>query len=153
MLGIRIYKLIFIVALYGCETWSVMRTTSTGGVWERGAEGNIQSHVTTDDQSLSPSWFRGPLGLMIGYWLLFDIYCFVDVGRPPWREVGAVICLSRPSYWLTAKLLLALASVIMVASPTGLMTIFYCLTALGAFRPLGEHLGLGVSNGRLRETL
>jgi hypothetical protein len=38
--------------------------------------------------------------------------------------------------WHTAELLLAFASaVILILSPTGLMTILYCLTALGVFRP------------------
>jgi hypothetical protein len=38
---------------------------------------------------------------------------------------------------LTDKLLLALASTVIIClNPTGLMTIFYCLLAVGAFRPL-----------------
>jgi hypothetical protein len=56
---------------------------------------------------------------------------------------------------LTAKLLLALASTVILTVPTGLMIIFYCLTALGAFRLFRDyrkrkkeieetlHLGLG----------
>jgi hypothetical protein len=44
-----------------------------------------QSHVTTD-----------------------DIYCFIDVGRPLWREFGSVICNSHLNCFSSVILLLAL---------------------------------------------
>jgi hypothetical protein len=53
------------------------------------------------------------LGLTTGYqWysFLFDIYCFVDVGRPLWREIGPVICISHLNCFSSIILLLALAS-------------------------------------------
>jgi hypothetical protein len=39
--------------------------------------------------------FEPRLGLMTRCYLLFDSYWFVDIGRPLWREVGSVICLSH----------------------------------------------------------
>jgi hypothetical protein len=39
-------------------------------------------HVTTDDQSVSKSWFRGPSGSNDRILISVDIYCFIDVGRP-----------------------------------------------------------------------
>jgi hypothetical protein len=50
-----------------------------------------QSHVTTDDQSASKSWFQGPSGSHDRILISVDIYCFIDVWRPLWREVGSVI--------------------------------------------------------------
>jgi hypothetical protein len=54
-----------------------------------------QSHITTDDQSVSASWFRAPSGahdqMLITVWHLL----FVNIGRPLWRGVGSVICLSH----------------------------------------------------------
>jgi hypothetical protein len=46
-----------------------------------------ESHVTTDGQSVSR------LGVEPQDTLQCDNYCFVDVGRLLWREVGSVICL------------------------------------------------------------
>jgi hypothetical protein len=50
------------------------------------------------------------LGLMTRYELLFDIYCFVSVGRPLWREVGSVVCISHLNCFSSVILLLAFAS-------------------------------------------
>jgi hypothetical protein len=41
-----------------------------------------QSHVNTDDQSVSKSWFQGPSGSHDRTLISDDIYCFIDVGRP-----------------------------------------------------------------------
>jgi hypothetical protein len=49
------------------------------------------------------------LGLMTRYFL-FDIYCFVDVERPLWREVGSVICISHLNCFSSVILLLGFAS-------------------------------------------
>jgi hypothetical protein len=41
-----------------------------------------QSHVTTDDQSVSKSWFQGPSGSHDQILISVDIYCFIDVWHP-----------------------------------------------------------------------
>jgi hypothetical protein len=38
------------------------------------------SHVTSNDQSVSKSWFRGPSGSHDRILISVDIYCFIDVG-------------------------------------------------------------------------
>jgi hypothetical protein len=49
-----------------------------------------QSHVTTDDQAVSKSWFQGPSGIhdriLISVWHLLFYRC---------RDVGSVICISH----------------------------------------------------------
>jgi hypothetical protein len=55
-----------------------------------------QSHVTTDGQSVCLD-VESILVLMTGCLLLFDGYWRVFVGRPPWREVGSVVCQSEPA--------------------------------------------------------
>jgi hypothetical protein len=54
---------------------------------------------TTDNQSVSMSWYRAPLWdlrpdsmiLSVGMFL-YEIYGLVSVGRPLWREDGSAIC-------------------------------------------------------------
>jgi hypothetical protein len=52
-----------------------------------------QSYFTTDDQSVSKSWFQGPWGSHDRIFISVDIYeyNFLDYWRPLWREVGSVI--------------------------------------------------------------
>jgi hypothetical protein len=72
--------------------------------------GESQSHVTTDGQSVSPSRCRAPSGAHDQ--ILFDSYCFVDVGRPP-QAIGHVCHLSYSPELLqfsSVNLLLGLAS-------------------------------------------
>jgi hypothetical protein len=60
-----------------------------------------QSHFTTDDQSVSKSWFHGPWGSHDQILISVDIYeyCFIDYGCPLWQEVGSVTCRSHyPSF-------------------------------------------------------
>jgi hypothetical protein len=81
------------------------------------------THVTTDDQSASPSWCQAhiwdprPIFLLLS-WIFLDSYGYVDVGRPLLREVGSVVF--RCSWASPVQHFSGL-------SPTGLMTIFYCL--------------------------
>jgi hypothetical protein len=59
------------------------------------------------------------LGLMTRYWLLFDSYGLVFVGRPLWREDGSVFCIccwSSPAQSFSGP------------NPLDLATIFYCLS-------------------------
>jgi hypothetical protein len=69
-----------------------------------------QSHVTTDDQSISPSWCRGPSGshdrILISVWHLLFCRC----RAPLWREVGSVICISHLNCFSSVILLLVFAS-------------------------------------------
>jgi hypothetical protein len=51
-----------------CVTYSLTRCRAK----------SIQSHVTTDDQSVSKSWFQGPSGSHDGILISVDIYCFMD---------------------------------------------------------------------------
>jgi hypothetical protein len=39
-----------------------------------------QFHVTTDDQSISKSWFQGPFGSHDRILISVDNDCFIDVG-------------------------------------------------------------------------
>jgi hypothetical protein len=60
-----------------------------------------QSHITTDDQSASISWFRTHSGtcnqiLLLVRRLMPEGCCLVFVGRLLWREVGSVFCQSQP---------------------------------------------------------
>jgi hypothetical protein len=41
-----------------------------------------QSHVTTEDKSVSKSWFQGPFGSHDRTLISVDIYSFTDIGRP-----------------------------------------------------------------------
>jgi hypothetical protein len=55
---------------------------------------------------------------LFSLWLFFDSFRFVDVGHPLWREVGSVLfslCWASPMQPLSDL------------SPTGLMSIVYCL--------------------------
>jgi hypothetical protein len=63
--------------------------------WFSGFQSQSQSYFTTDDQSVRKSWFQGPLESHDLIFISVDIYeyCFIDYGRPLWREVGSVICL------------------------------------------------------------
>jgi hypothetical protein len=56
-----------------------------------------QSYFTADDQSVSKSWYQGPWSSHDLIFISVDIYeyCFIDYGRPLWREVGSVICHSH----------------------------------------------------------
>jgi hypothetical protein len=54
-----------------------------------------QSHVTTDDQSVSKYWFQGSSGSHDRILISADICCFIDVGRPLRQEVGSVSCYSH----------------------------------------------------------
>jgi hypothetical protein len=42
----------------------------------------VKSDITSEGQSVSPSWCRAPSGAYTGFYLLFDSYAFVDVGHP-----------------------------------------------------------------------
>jgi hypothetical protein len=53
-----------------------------------------QSHITTDGRSVSMSRYRAHSGT---YFLSEGCFLKVAVGRPLWREVGSVICLSQSS--------------------------------------------------------
>jgi hypothetical protein len=46
-----------------------------------------QSYFTTDDHSVSKSWFQGPWGSHDLIFISVDIYeyCFIDYGSPLWR--------------------------------------------------------------------
>jgi hypothetical protein len=75
-----------------------------------------RSYVTTDGQSVSVSSTH--LGSKTSSFLLPDNCGFVDVGRPLWREDGSSVyncCWSSPAQSFSGP------------SPSGLMTIFYCL--------------------------
>jgi hypothetical protein len=52
------------------------------GCWH--FQSQCQSHIATDGQSISKSCCRAPV--------LFDSYGLVFLGRPLWREDGAVFC-------------------------------------------------------------
>jgi hypothetical protein len=72
-----------------------------------------ESKSLYDRRSVSQSVHHGVephLGLTTRYLLLFDIYCFVGVGRPLWREVGSVICINHLNCFSSVILLLAFAS-------------------------------------------
>jgi hypothetical protein len=61
------------------------------------------SHITTDGQSASLSWYQAPhVRLMTRFLLLSDHCGFVDMGRPLWREDGSVVynccCLCQRSH-------------------------------------------------------
>jgi hypothetical protein len=73
------------------------------------SQSQSQSHISTDDQSVSKSWYRAPL---------FDSYSLVFVGRTLWREDRSVFCLGC---WPVP------AQSFSGPSPLGLATIFYCL--------------------------
>jgi hypothetical protein len=80
------------------------------------SQSQSQSHIATDSQSVSKSWYRAPSGLMTRYLILFDNCGLVSVGCPLWREDGSVFCIccwSLPAF--------------LGPSPLGLATIFYCL--------------------------
>jgi hypothetical protein len=73
------------------------------------------------------------------YFCSFHIFTCFEKGPPLRREEGSDSYWSLSFYWavtrLAGKLLLVLArTIIFVESPTGLTTLFYCLTSLGAFR-------------------
>jgi hypothetical protein len=60
-----------------------------------------QSHVTTDDQSVSKSWIRAPCGFrdrtLISVWHLRVL--FYRLRAPPLTKVGSIICHSHyPSF-------------------------------------------------------
>jgi hypothetical protein len=73
---------------------------------------HFRSHVTTDNQSVSKSWFRGPSGsydrILISVWHLLFYRC----RAPLWREVGSVICSSHLKCFNSVILLLVFASYI-----------------------------------------
>jgi hypothetical protein len=50
-------------------------------MWGTGRN-QIQSHVTTDDQSVSKSRFQGPFGSHDRVFISVDIYSSTDIGRP-----------------------------------------------------------------------
>jgi hypothetical protein len=77
-----------------------------------------QSHIATDGQPSVSLGVQPHLGLLARYWLLFDSYSLVYVGRPLWREDGSVFC---TCCWPLP------AQSISVQSPLRLVTIFYCL--------------------------
>jgi hypothetical protein len=61
-----------------------------------------QSHITTDGQSVIMSRYRAHSGtcdrILFSVRMLFsEICCLAILGRPLWREVGSVICLSLSS--------------------------------------------------------
>jgi hypothetical protein len=92
------------------------------------------SHITTYSQSASPSWCQAPIWdqqpifpILFDYFL--DSFGFVDVGRPLWREVGSVVfsfCRTSPAQPFSDL------------SPTGLMSIVYCLYFWGSPKMEGQ---------------
>jgi hypothetical protein len=69
--------------------------------WQADCSPISQSYFTTDDQSVSKSWFQGPWGSHDLIFISVDLYeyCFIDCGGPLLREVGSVICHSHcPSF-------------------------------------------------------
>jgi hypothetical protein len=83
-------------------------------------ESESESHVTTDGQPTSLSWYKAPIwGLRPDIYYLCDSYGLVLVGRPLWREDGSdfyICCWPLPSQSFFGP------------SPLGLSTILYCLT-------------------------
>jgi hypothetical protein len=82
------------------------------------------SDIKSQSQSASRSWCQAPIWdpktnfshSLFDYFL--DSFGFVDVGRPLWREVGSVLssfCRASPAQPFSDL------------SPTGLMSIVYCL--------------------------
>jgi hypothetical protein len=53
-----------------------------------------QSHVTTDDQSVSKSWFRGPSGSHDRILIFVSQLLFCQCRAPPLTEVWSVICIN-----------------------------------------------------------
>jgi hypothetical protein len=86
-----------------------------------------QSYITTDRLSASPSWYQRPTWeprpiFLILSLIFFYNFEFVDGGSPLWREVRSVLfSFCRAS----------LAQPFSDLSPTGLMSIVYCLYFLG----------------------
>jgi hypothetical protein len=92
---------------------------SGGGIH---CQSQSQSYITTDSLSVSPSWYQAPTwDLRPVFPILdsfFDSFGFIDEGRPLWREVGSVLfsfCQASPAQPFSDL------------SPTGLMSIIYCL--------------------------
>jgi hypothetical protein len=88
------------------------------------SQSQSQSYITTDSLSASLSWYQAPTWArdqffpILSLVIFFDSVGFVDVGRPLWREVGSVlfsICQASPVQNFSGL------------SPTGLMSIVYCL--------------------------
>jgi hypothetical protein len=53
-----------------------------------------QSYFTTDDQSVSKSWFQGPCGSHDRIFISVDIYeyCFIDMSRGVWLATVVNTC-------------------------------------------------------------
>jgi hypothetical protein len=92
--------------------WRNVKTDYVGLLLQCLLSSQSRSHITTEDQSVSPSWWRTPSGshdpILISVWHL--LFFFVDIGRPLWREVGSVICINYLNCFSSAILLLAIAS-------------------------------------------
>jgi hypothetical protein len=72
------------------------------------------SHIMTNHQLVSLSWFWGPSGshdwILISVWHLL----FYRSGRPFWQEVGSVICISN----MNCSILIQLIQTIQSNNPT-----------------------------------
>jgi hypothetical protein len=99
VLFLRRYRLATAPQLTSSTVDSQLKTATNS--WRRLNVYWTQSHFTTDDQSISPSWY-------IHFCLTYTF--FVDVGRPLWQEVGSVICINHLNRFSSVILLLALAS-------------------------------------------
>jgi hypothetical protein len=105
-------------------------TTQEGRLYSTELSQNqSQSYITTDSQSASPSWCQAPIWTLDQYfpfslWLFLDTCGFVGV----WWEVGSVVfsfCQALPAQPFSDL------------SPTGLMSIFYCLYFWDSPKPEG----------------
>jgi hypothetical protein len=76
-----------------------------------------QSHIATDGQSVSKSWYRALSGANDQIFIS-DSYVLISVGRPLWREDGSVFYMCR---WPLP------AQSFSGPSSLGLATVFYCL--------------------------
>jgi hypothetical protein len=87
-----------------------------------GDSSQSQSHIATDAQSVSKSWYRAPSGahdqIMTRYLFLSDSYVLVSCGAPT---------LTRGRVCLLYMLLDLASAVFSGPSPLVLATIFYCL--------------------------
>jgi hypothetical protein len=78
-----------------------------------------ESYVTTDGQSASLFWNKGPIwGLRLDFYYCQTVCGFIYVSRSLWREDESVVynfCWPSPAQSFSGP------------SPVGLVTIFYCL--------------------------
>jgi hypothetical protein len=102
-------------------------------IWVSWPDINYCLTLTVLSMSGAPSDERSGLSSVLVTWTASVHFSKFAAGP---RQLLTRVRVCSEADWLTAKLLLALGStVILGPSPMGLMTIFYCLTALGAFKP------------------